>query len=104
MYVEFQDSKLQKFYEDFRKLKKHYGQIQAQEIVKRINELSSAESLFDVSKLPQAHLHPLGQNRQGHFAVYLKHPYRLILLPLNGETQNYKSITEIKITEIVDYH
>lgn len=104
MDVEFQDNKLQKFCEDFKKLKKHYGQIQAQEIIKRINELSSAESLFDISKLPQARLHLLKQNLQGYFAVDLKNPYRIILLPLDGEIQNYKSITKVKIIKIVDYH
>ncbi|MDD4989837.1 MAG: type II toxin-antitoxin system RelE/ParE family toxin [Candidatus Pacebacteria bacterium] len=104
MDVEFQDNKLQEFCEDFKKLKKHYGQIQAQEIIKRINELSSAESLFDISKLPQARLHPLKQNLQGFLAVDLKHPYRLILLPMDGEIKNYKSITKIKIIKIIDYH
>ena len=100
MDVEFQDNKLQEFCEDFKKLKKRYGQIQAQEIIKRINELSSAESLFDISKLPQARLHPLKQNLQGFLAVDLKHPYRLIFLPIDGEIQNYKSITKIKIIKI----
>jgi len=104
MDIEFNDRKLQKFCEDFNKLKKHYGQIQAQEIIKRINELSSSESLLDISKLPQARLHPLKQNLQGFLAVDLKHPYRLILLPLDGEIQDYKSITKIKIIRIADYH
>ncbi len=101
MNVEFQDNKLQEFCEDFKKLKKRYGQIQTQEIIKRINELSSAESLFDISKLPQARLHPLKQNLQGFLAVDLKHPYRLILLPIDGEIQNYKSITKIKIIKML---
>lgn len=104
MEVDFRNKKLQKICEDEKQLKMAYGKIQAKEIVKRINELISAENLYDISQLPQARLHKLYNDRRGHFAVDIKHPYRLILLPLNGVLSNKKSITKIEIIEIIDYH
>lgn len=104
MEVNFEHKKLQKICEDEKQLKMAYGKIQAKEIIKRISELISAENLYDISRLPQARLHKLYNNWKGHFAVDIKHPYRLILLPLNDGSSNKKSITKIKIIDIIDYH
>ena len=104
MQISFKDGKMRKLCEDGKKLYKKYGKIQAGKIVQRINELLSAKNLYDISKLPQARLHKLSQNWKGCFAIDLKHPYRLILKPLNGNYLDYRSITEIKILTIIDYH
>ena len=52
MEISFKDRKLKKLYENGLALKRKYGELQAQKIVQRINELLSAENLFDISKLP----------------------------------------------------
>ena len=72
--------------------------------MKRINELDAATNLYDIKSMPQTRLHILKQDWKGHFAVDIKHPFRLILLPINGELSDIKSITEIKIITIIDYH
>ena len=104
MEIEFRINKMKKAYENIKKLRREYGSQQAEEIVKRINELQNAPTLYDISKLPQARLHPLSGTLNGHFAVDLKHPYRMILLPLNGEISDYNTITKIQIYDIKDYH
>lgn len=104
MEICFKDGKLQKLCENTDNLQKKYGDIQAKKITQRINELLSAENLCDISKLPQTRLHLLSNNYKGHFAVDLKHPYRLILWPENGLTSDLKSINKIRIVTIIDYH
>lgn len=105
MEIVFKTSKMKKICEDHKRLCREYGQQQAEKIIKRINELASAENLFDISKLPQAGLHPLIGNLKGTFAIDLKHPKRIILTPMNGDRVDLKTITKIEVTEVgVDYH
>lgn len=86
-------------------MKAKYGDIKAKRIIMRIGDLLDATNLYDVSKLPQARLHPLQQNRKGQFAVDTLHPYRLILTPKDGTTDDLKTITIVEIISInEDYH
>lgn len=104
MEIEFKNSKMKRICEDYKRLTLVYGNQQAEQIIRRISELDAAENLYDISKLPQARLHPLTGNYDGYLAVDLKQPYRLILSPANGDLADWKSITAIKIIEIKDYH
>lgn len=104
MKVHFESKKFEKICEDEVKLSRKYGPRQAEEIITRIGELEAAENLYDISKIPQARLHPFKANWKGYFSVDLKHPYRMRLLPLNGQLSNKKSITEIKIVSLEDPH
>ena len=104
MEIEFKNNKMKRTCEDYKRLILKYGNQQAEQIIKRISELDAAENLYDISKLPQARLHPLTGNYDGYLAVDLKHPYRLILSPVNGDLSDLESITAIKIIEIKDYH
>lgn len=103
MEIFFKDKKLKKICEDDESLKKKYGQ-QHLSIIQRINELSSAENLFDISRLPHTGLHLLKGKYKKCYAVNIKHPFRIVFTYLNGESGNLNSITKIKILEIVDYH
>jgi len=104
MEISFKDKKLKKICEDDKSLKKKYGSLQSIAIVQRINELSSAENLFDISRLPHARLHLLKGKYDKCFAVDIKHPYRIVFSCPSGDVQNIKSVHEIMIIEIVDYH
>ncbi|MDO8573000.1 MAG: type II toxin-antitoxin system RelE/ParE family toxin [bacterium] len=104
MELSFKDKKLKKTCEDVTLLKRRYGNLQAELIVQRINELLSAESLFDISKLPQVRLHPLKGKLKKCYALDIKHPYRIIITYLNGDSQDLKSISKVMIIEIIDYH
>ncbi len=104
MNIEFKNNKMKELCENYKLLVRKYGDQQAKKIVIRINELIAAENLFDISKLPQTKLHSLSGNLQDHYAVDLKQPFRLLLFPLNGDKTDLKTITSIKLIDIVDYH
>jgi proteic killer suppression protein len=103
MEISFKDKKLKKHCEDITSLKKSYG-AQAPTIMQRINEIKAAESLLDISKLPHLRLHPLQGTYKNCYAIDIKHPYRIIISPQNGTTQDYKTIGQIMIIDIIDYH
>ncbi len=64
-----------------------------------------SQHLQDVKMLPQARLHPLQGDRKGEFALDTIHPYRLIIIPLNGSTDDLTTITKVEIISInEDYH
>ena len=43
-------------------------------------------------------------DRQGEFAIDVQHPKRLIIIPANGDLKDLKTVTKIKIIEIINYH
>lgn len=104
MEIFFKDKKLKKACEDIAVLKKKYGAVQGELIIQRINELSSAENLFDISRLPQAGLHSLKGEFKGCFAVSIKQPFRLIMRYENGNSGDLKSITQVTLEEVINYH
>ncbi len=105
MDISFANSKLKKLCEDHKQLKRTYGNLQSERIIKRINELHSAENLLDISKLPQARLHHLTNNLKGLWVVDIVHPYRMLIKLLNGSVDDLRTVTKIEITELgKDYH
>ncbi len=105
MEICFKDKKLHKLCENHAKLKAKYGDLKAKRIIMRISDFLDSINLYDVSKLPQARLHPLQKNRKGQFAVDTLHPYRMIVVPLDGTRDDLKSITSIEIISINEnYH
>jgi len=105
MDVEFNQSQDKKLCENHKKLVRKYGNSRAELVIKRVNELEAAENLHDISLLPQARFHSLSGNYKECFAVDLKHPYRLILRPLNGDVADLRTVTKISIRKVcTDYH
>ena len=105
MEICFKDKKLQKICEQHTKLQVKYGELKATRILLRIGDLQDALHLMDVKQLPQARLHPLQGNRHGQFALDTLHPYRLIIIPMNGNIDDLNTITKVEIISInEDYH
>ncbi|MFA6131956.1 MAG: type II toxin-antitoxin system RelE/ParE family toxin [Patescibacteria group bacterium] len=105
MELSFKNERLKKLCENHKKMFIKYGCDQAEKIIQRINELQAAETLYDISKLPQTNLHPLAEDLNGFFAVNLINPYRLLFSPVNGVSSDLKTITKIKIFELkINYH
>ena len=63
MEILFQDKKLSKQAEDYKKCKKEQGEIRAKLFMKRIGDLYNAETLEDVRYLP-GHYHELTGDRR----------------------------------------
>ena len=111
MDILFRDKKLLKCANDHRKAQKTMGQLRAKKFVSRLTELRDADCLEDLRNLPQAGFHELKGDRKGELAGNLDHPYRLIFEPFHDPVPqleagglDWKAVTAVEITEIVDYH
>lgn len=74
-------------------------------------ELSAADSLADISRMPPARRHELVGDRKGVFSVDLEHPFRLLFIPANDPMPlnsqggiNLSEVTEVEIIGIEDTH
>jgi len=83
----------------------------AKKLRQRLAQFAAADSLADLSHLPQARCHELTGNLKGHFSVDLVHPQRLIFVPANNPVPegghagiDRKAITSIEIVDIIDTH
>lgn len=104
MEIYFKTKKLKRTFNDFNSLSRAYGKRQANKIIQRMDELKAAETLNDISFLPPARLHKLSGKRKDELAVDLTHPFRLVFIPCAGNMEDYSTITEIMICEVIDYH
>ncbi len=104
MEIYFKNKKTEKVFNNFNSLSQKHGYKQAKKTIQRINEFTAAESLNDILLLRAPGLHLLSGKLKGLWAVTLVHPFRLILEPLDGDTVDLKTVTKIKIIEIIDYH
>jgi proteic killer suppression protein len=111
MKIFFHTKKLQRVCNSSAEAIKALGTKRAQKLQQRLMELSAAESLNDISRLPPARCHELTGNRRGQLSVDLEHPYRLLFVPANDPIPRlqdgglcWAEITEIEIIEIADTH
>jgi len=109
MKIYFKTKKLAKVLNNSKLIEKNYGK-SAKKIKNQLDDLAMVDNLQEAMELPGNH-HPLTGDREGQFACYLVHPFRLIYEPANeplpvdeNNALIYKEITIIEIIEIVDYH
>jgi plasmid maintenance system killer protein len=107
MDILFRDKKLQKTFESVDALRRAYGD-GVGKLSLRLQQLSAAETLADIQKIPSARLHAL-ENKdkkkyKGYIAIDIKQPYRLICRPLNGLMSDFGTISAIEIVCVDDYH
>jgi proteic killer suppression protein len=111
MVIHFRTAKLEKTFTSEKELTRTYGPDQAKLLVLRISQLRSARCLADLLLIPPLRAHELGADRKGQISLYLRQPYRLILVPapIPPPTKpdgglDWQNVTEVTITEVVDYH
>ncbi|MFG0249796.1 MAG: type II toxin-antitoxin system RelE/ParE family toxin [Phycisphaeraceae bacterium JB051] len=92
-------------------MKAEWGDKLASKLKQRLMELSAAETLEQISRLPPARCHELKENYKGKLAVTLKEQYRLIFEVGNDPRPcledgglDWEKVTEVVILEVVDYH
>jgi proteic killer suppression protein len=108
--INYKTKKLEKTFNDDRKLIKEHGQL-AKKLKQRKNQIESAENLKILSDLPQLRLHPYKGNRIGQWSIDIKNNWRLIFSLDNSNISNItdggvnlKDITIIKIESVEDPH
>ncbi len=111
MDIAFRTKKMGKVFNSEKALHKEYGSRMARVIMMRLAVLKNARVLALVPTSPPDKLHRLTENRKGQFAVYLVHPYRLILAPSNEPIPlkedggiDRDRVTAITVLDVVDYH
>lgn len=111
MEVNFKRKRLADICNNDRALVVEFGRDNAKKIKMRLNELSSVDSLSQISHLPPPRRHALHGDREGQYSVDAKQPYRLILEPANSPLPvdadgnvDLTKITKIIILEVVNYH
>jgi len=93
---------------------KQYGRDMTKKIMMRVNELRAAISLVDFwpPMSGPERCHELKGDLAGTFSIDLKHPYRLLFVPIeenspkdrSDEQKRWTSITNIEIVAIEDTH
>lgn len=111
MIIEFANNKLKKQCTTFAKARRAWGDENAKKLMRRLSEIRASDNLEVLCGLPFAGCHPLKGNRRGQFAVYLKHPHRVVFRPA-GDPNTFKEgnaikreqVDTIKILRVEDYH
>lgn len=111
MDITFTNARLAKLCNSDKKLRGNYGPRMADLIQQRLMELADSETLEAVRSLPGTRCHELHQNWEGHLAVDLVHPDRLVFLPDHDPIPkkrdgglDWTKVTKIEIVGIGDYH
>lgn len=110
MKISFVDHNLKKYASNEKVCKKKLGKKRANLFLRRISELTAANTLEDVRYLP-GHYHELTNDRKGQWACDLDQPYRLIFRPSDKPIPEdeyhrfiWAEIIGVDIMEIIDYH
>jgi toxin HigB-1 len=111
MEISFASRKLEKACNIEREGDRMWGTENARRVRQRFAELSAADTLAVVAKIPPARLHALKGNRKGQYAVDVKHPFRLIFelahdpIPKKDDGGvDLQRITRIRVLSVEDYH
>ena len=113
MDISFKSTKLEKVFNEGKRLKKVHGEIRAKKIGIRLKELRAATSLYDFwpPKSSPDRCHELTKERKGQLSVDLDHPYRLIFEPNHNPVPSkpdggldWRQVKAIMITGIEDTH
>jgi plasmid maintenance system killer protein len=93
---------------------KQYGRDMTKKIMMRVNELRAADTLADFwpPMSGPERCHELKGDLAGTFSFDLKHPYRLLFVPIeesplqdrSDEQKRWASITKIEVIAIEDTH
>lgn len=111
MDITYNNDRDRALFNDQGKLARGYGNRMADCIIRRQQQMSAAENLFVLSKLPQTGCHALHGDREGALAAYLVHPFRLVFAPDHEPLPktpdgglDWTRVTAVKILRVEDYH
>ena len=111
MDIIFKTSKLQKVCNNKASREREFGPERAKRLGRRLDDLSAADCLADISRLPPARCHELKGDRQGQISIDLDHPYRLLFIVANDPIPlkpdgglDWNLVTAIKIIGVEDTH
>lgn len=98
MNISYKNKKLEKICTNAEEAQKKYGNIMADLIHQRIDEISAAPTVEMMIQFHIGRCHRLSGKRKRQYAVDLEHPYRMVF------EKREDSIQIAHIIEIIDYH
>ena len=111
MQISFINKKLAKLLGSQKEVIRSFGFDNGRRILRRLDQIATAKTLTELSKLPQTRVHELKGERDEQISVDVKHPFRLLMIPDHEETPrkedgglDWGRITKVTIIEIVDTH
>ncbi len=109
MEIQFKTVKLKKTCENFDQARKKWGEKRARDIIRRLNEIQSAECIADLNHAPPTRCHLLEPHHQGMYAVDVAHPFRLIFQAISEDGKPLGNVDPsqvkcVKILEVTNYH
>ena len=111
MDILYRSTKLEKEFNELKRLVRGHGKRQGELIALRLVQLRAAPTLATISTLPPIRCHELIGNRQGQLSIDLTHPFRLIFEPANNPIPtkedgglNWSAVTAIRILGVEDTH
>ena len=90
-------------------LQRRQGQLRAQRIMQRLEDLASARTLEVFRTLP-GRCHELHGVRSGQFSLDLDHPYRLVFCPVGDDCKkpdgglDWSRIVVVRVLGVIDTH
>lgn len=100
-------NKLKKQLTDPRLRIRVFGADKAKRLAARIDEISAATTLNEVSRFPPSRLHALNGDKKGLFAVDISANYRLLFAGFNNkheQTLDTTKIVAVVFINVEDYH
>lgn len=109
MEIEFKTVKLKKTCENFDQARKKWGEKRARDIIRRINEIQSAECIADLNHAPPTRCHLLRPHNRGVYAVDVEFPFRLVFQAISEDGEPLGNVDPsqvkcVKILEVTNYH
>ena len=110
MNIRYQKNRLKKKLSSASEIKRNFG-INAKRVSSRLDDLNASPNLFVLIQIPAANCHKLSGDRAGEWALNISANHRMIFeidhnpLPKNEDGSiDTQAVTDICVTEIVDYH
>ena len=110
MKIEYRKNKFKKQLSSASEIKRNFG-VNAKRVSSRLDDIIASPNLYILMQIPSANCHMLSGNRDGEWALNISVNHRMIFeighnpLPKNEDgSLDTQFVTDICITEIVDYH
>lgn len=104
MELHYSSNKDKKIFQDERLIKKYYGR-DWEKISNRLSELRSANNLEEIPPVPPPRRHKLKNDKNDCWGIDYSPNDRIIIEPYGKfDIEDLKTIREIKIIKLEDYH
>lgn len=104
MVLHYSSNKDKKIFQNERLIKKYYGK-DGEKISNRLSELRAANNLYEIPSVPPPRRHKLDGDKKNCWGIDYSPNDRIIIEPVGEfDIEDLKTITEVKIICLEDYH